>query len=332
MKHPFTRTACGFAAATIIAFALVACDESTCSPNLDANGTGTDNVDSAGIDNPPAPVDSLPQGISSGNDEPPMSSQIIEPPQSSSSFDIPLSSQAEPQNCLHISDTDGPTENGNCDSNIDTVRVIDCATGEKMRCTFNYWVRDVCAPGGDCNGDGIPDGDRRIDLEPCDTDTLLEFFGRHYQCVENQWVYLQAPAPDDNREKATNASVKHREGPAVAPRVVMVKNEDNTITIRDDGYNASNNFVIEDVYTELSGDTVIVDVIYPDGANISSFEIGALTFTVSNAYANAKHLKYKDGSRSVQEIFEEDELLPCANNGSCATCDPMLDCDPMVAW
>ena len=114
--------------------------------------------------------------------------------------------------------------------------------------------------------------------------------------------------------------------------VLACRDEDNTITIRDDGYNASNNFVIEDVYTELSGDTVIVDVIYPDGANVSSYEIGVLTFTVSKVYANVKYLKYKNGERSGQEIRVVDELLPCANNGSCQTCDPMLDCDPMAAW
>lgn len=253
---------------------------------------------------------------------------------SSSSEVAPGSSSSNEvvETCKHISDVDGMTEKGNCNTDTDTSIVIDCATGEKMKCEANYWVRDVCAPGSDCDGDGIPDGIRRIDLEPCDTDTLLYFYGRSYQCIENKWVYLPPPGPDDNRSQARNASLQRREGPAVAPHVVMVKNEDNTITIRDDGYNASNNFVIEDVYTELSGDTVIVDVIYPDGANTSSFEIGVLTFTVSKVYANVKYLKYKNGERSNQQIFEEDELLPCANNGSCHECDPDKDCDPMVAW
>ena len=245
-------------------------------------------------------------------------------PESSSSNEIV-------ETCKHISDVDGMTEKGNCNTDTDTSIVIDCATGEKMKCEANYWVRDVCAPGSDCDGDGIPDGVRRIDLEPCDTDTLLYFYGRSYQCIENKWVYLPPPGPDSTYSQARNASLQRREGPSVAPHVVMVKNEDNTITIRDDGYNASNNFVIEDVYTELSGDTVIVDVIYPDGANVSSYEIGVLTFTVSKVYANVKYLKYKNGERGNQEIFEEDELLPCANNGSCQECDPMKDCGNM-AW
>ena len=238
------------------------------------------------------------------------------------------SSNGEIATCRHISNNVATEDGTNCNSMIDTSIVIDCATGEKMKCEANYWVRDVCAPGGDCDGDGIPDGIYRPDLESCDTDTLLYFYGNHYQCVENKWVKVA----DNNRSQARNASLQRREGPAVAPHVVMVKNEDNTITIRDDGYNASNNFVIEDVYTELSGDTVIVDVIYPDGANVSSYEIGVLTFTVSKVYANVKYLKYKNGERSNQEIFEVDELLPCANNGSCQECDPMKDCDPMVAW
>ena len=252
---------------------------------------------------------------------------------SSSSEVAPGSSSSNEvvETCKHISDVDGMTEKGNCNTDTDTSIVIDCATGEKMKCEANYWVRDVCAPGSDCDGDGIPDGVRRIDLEPCDTDTLLYFYGRSYQCIENKWVYLPPPGPDSTYSQARNASLQRREGPAVAPHVVMVKNEDNTITIRDDGYNASNNFVIEDVYTELSGDTIIVDVIYPDGANVSSYEIGVLTFTVSKVYANVKYLKYKNGERGNQEIFEEDELLPCANNGSCQECDPMKDCGNM-AW
>ena len=97
------------------------------------------------------------------------------------------SSSSSQGTCMHISDVDGMTEKGNCDSNTDTSIVIDCATGEKMKCEANYWVRDVCDPGSDCDGDGIPDGIYRPDLEPCDTDTLLYFYGRHYQCVENKW-------------------------------------------------------------------------------------------------------------------------------------------------
>ena len=291
-------------------------------------------------------------GVTSSSSETP-SSSAAENPTSSSSKEI--------ETCRHISDNEALKQGANCNSSTDTETVIDCVTGEEYRCSANYWIRvNVCAPGGDCDGDGIPDGIRRPDLEPCDTEgSTLEFYNRYFvcndgawnridkqacdengstktvrdfafQCVENKWEYL--PPPDDNRSQARNASLQRREGPAVAPSAVMVKNEDNTITIRDDGYNASNNFVIEDVYTELSGDTIIVDVIYPDGANVSSFEIGVLTFTVSKVYANVKYVKYKNGERSVQTIREVTELLPCANNGSCQTCDPDKDCDPMVAW
>ena len=291
-------------------------------------------------------------GVTSSSSETP-SSSAAENPTSSSSKEI--------ETCRHISDNEALKQGANCNSSTDTETVIDCVTGEEYRCSANYWIRvNVCAPGGDCDGDGIPDGIRRPDLEPCDTEgSTLEFYNRYFvcndgawnridkqacdengstkvvgsfgfQCFEGKWEFL--PPPDDNRSQARNASLQRREGPAVAPSAVMVKNEDNTITIRDDGYNASNNFVIEDVYTELSGDTIIVDVIYPDGANVSSFEIGVLTFTVSKVYANVKYVKYKNGERSVQTIREVTELLPCANNGSCQTCDPDKDCDPMVAW
>lgn len=184
---------------------------------------------------------------------------------------------------------------------------------------------ETCAPGSDCDGDGIPDGIYRPDLEPCDTDTLLYFYERHFQCVEGKWQYLPPPDSGDTRAQARNATVEPRQGMAVAPRVVMARNEDGTISIRDDGYNASNNFVIEAVYTELSGDTIIVDVIYPDGADVSSYQISALTFTVSKVYTNVKYIKYKDSDK-VQEIYEVDELLPCASSTTCQECGEGLTC------
>ncbi len=245
----------------------------------------------------------------------------------SSSSETPNSSSSkEIETCMHISDYDGMTASGNCDSNKDTSIVIDCVTGEEMKCVENYWTRiNVCPPGSDCDGDGIPDGVRRIDLEPCDTDTLLYFYGRSYQCIENKWVYLPPPGPDSTYSQARNVSVLPRQGMAVTPRVVMARNEDGTISIRDDGYNASNNFVIEAVYTELSGDTIIVDVIYPDGADVSSYQISALTFTVSKVYTNVKYIKYKDSDK-VKEIYEVDELLPCANSSTCRECGEGLTC------
>lgn len=245
----------------------------------------------------------------------------------SSSSETPNSSSSkEIETCMHISDYDGMTASGNCDSNKDTSIVIDCVTGEEMKCVENYWTRiNVCPPGSDCDGDGIPDGVRRIDLEPCDTDTLLYFFGRSYQCIENKWVYLPPPGPDSTYSQARNVSVLPRQGMAVTPRVVMARNEDGTISIRDDGYNASNNFVIEAVYTELSGDTIIVDVIYPDGADVSSYQISALTFTVSKVYTNVKYIKYKDSDK-VKEIYEVDELLPCASSSTCQECGEGLTC------
>lgn len=255
-----------------------------------------------------------------------VTSSSSETPSSSAAENPASSSSKEIETCQHISDYDGMTANGNCDSNKDTSIVIDCVTGEEMKCVDNYWTRaKACAPGSDCDGDGIPDGVRRIDLEPCDTDTLLYFYGRSYQCIENKWVYLPPPGPDSTYSQARNVSVLPRQGMAVTPRVVIVKNADGTVSIRDDGYYATNNFVIKDVYTELSGDTIIVDVIYPDGADVSSYQISALTFTVSKVYTNVKYLKYKDSDK-VKEIYEVDELLPCASSSTCQECEEGKEC------
>jgi hypothetical protein len=200
-----------------------------------------------------------------------------------------------------------------------------CASGANCDADTVDFPAEKCAPGGDCNGDGIPDGIRRPDLEPCDTDTLLEFYNRYFQCVENKWERL-----DSDRAQARNATLEHRVGPAVTPIVVKVLNADGTVSIRDDGYNARNNFVMEAVYTEISGDTIIVDVVYPDGATLSSYQIGALTFTVSKVYTNVKYLKYKDED-NAKEIHEDNELLPCASNTSCTECPEGQDCGGM-AW
>ena len=247
---------------------------------------------------------------------------------SSSSEVAPGSSSSNEvvETCRHISDNEALKQGANCNSDTDIEIVTDCATGEKYRCAANYWtLAEICDPGSDCDGDGIPDGIYRPDLEPCDTDTLLYFFGRSYQCIDNKWVYLPPPGPDSTYSQARNVSVLPRQGMAVTPRVVIVKNADGTVSIRDDGYYVTNNFVIKDVYTELSGDTIIVDVIYPDGANLHSYQISALTFTVSKEYTNVKYLRYKDNDR-VKPLFEEDELLPCASSSTCQECEEGKEC------
>ena len=247
---------------------------------------------------------------------------------SSSSEVAPGSSSSNEvvETCRHISDNEALKQGANCNSDTDIEIVTDCATGEKYRCAANYWtLAEICDPGSDCDGDGIPDGIYRPDLEPCDTDTLLYFFGRSYQCIDNKWVYLPPPGPDSTYSQARNVSVLPRQGMAVTPRVVIVKNADGTVSIRDDGYYVTNNFVIKDVYTELSGDTIIVDVIYPDGANLHSYQISALTFTVSKEYTNVKYLRYKDDDR-VKPLFEEDELLPCASSSTCQECEEGKEC------
>ena len=92
------------------------------------------------------------------------------------------SSTKQLETCMHITDYDGMSAEGNCVGRTGDV-VTDCVTGQQFKCVDNFWEakNNVCPPGSDCDGDGIPDGIRRPDLEPCDTDTLLEFYGRAYR-------------------------------------------------------------------------------------------------------------------------------------------------------
>ena len=117
-------------------------------------------------------------------------------------------------------------------------------------------------------------------------------------------------------------------GPAVAPSVVKVKNADGTVTFRDDGADIYD-FDSVTVGAELAGDTLIAHVEFSDPTK-SSFVMGTLTFTVSNAFADINYLKY-DFRGNVKPVREVEELHPCGNNSSCVQCSPDKDCSGM-AW
>ena len=136
--------------------------------------------------------------------------------------------------------------------------------------------------------------------------------------------------PDDDpiREVATDAKAEQNNGPAVAPSVVKVKNADGTVTFRDDGADIYD-FDSVTVGAELAGDTLIAHVEFSDPTK-SSFVMGTLTFTVSNAFADINYLKY-DFRGNVKPVREVEELHPCGNNSSCVQCSPDKDCSGM-AW
>ena len=216
-----------------------------------------------------------------------------------------------------------------CDPN-GPQEATDCENGMDYVCKDGLWElkypSEICPPGGDCDGDGIPDGIYRPDLEPCDTDTLLEFYNRHYQCVSNKWVYLPAPYP--TTEDATDVAAQHRGGPAVTPSVVKVLNADGSVTFRDDGVLVNDGCTFNGVNAGLSNDTLYVTLQYP-GCTADGGSAGVVTFTLSKAFADAKYIKYSDG-RYVHEIRKAEELLPCGNTSSCRTCDPDSDCGNQV--
>ena len=259
--------------------------------------------------------------------------------------------------CEHISDYDGMTANGNCVGRNGEV-VTDCATEQEYKCVDNYWTPKniVCPPGGDCDGDGIPDGIRRPDLEPCDTEgSTLEFYNRYFvcnngawnridkqacnengstkavgdfsfQCVSGKWEYLPPPITYIN-ENATDVSAMNRGGPAVTPRIVKVQSASGSVTFRDDGVLVDNNCTFNGLNAELRGDTLFATILYP-GCTTTGGHMGVITFTLGIDFADVKYIKYSD-SNNVKPVFEVDELLPCGNTSSCNTCGGDTD-DPRV--
>lgn len=237
----------------------------------------------------------------------PSSSETMQPPVSSESNQPPESSENKAEG---LSSSDETVASSSSETPMSSSDV------------------EICPPGGDCDGDGIPDGIYRPDLEPCDTDTLLEFYGRHYQCVSNKWVYLPAPVPGKIVEEATDVSAMYRGGPAVAPRVVKVLNSDGSVTFRHDDVLVNDDCMFNGVKAELSNDTLYATLQYP-GCSETGGSMGVATFTLSEAFAGAKYIKYEDGMY-VHEIYETDELLPCGNTSSCQTCAEGLDCGGRV--
>lgn len=299
MSKKITGMACGLAAATIVAFMLTACgdDSSSVSPVNDTSSvqeplsSDSDAPASNGNDTPTSSESNQDLPASSGNDVP-----------APASSDTPASSSdVAPNSSSDITPTSSETD------------------------TVNFNPENKCPPGGDCNGDGIPDGIYRPDLEPCATeDSTMEFYSRIFTCKEGKWVYTpDADDVDPIREVATGAKAEHNNGPAVAPSVVKVKNADGTITFRDDGADIYD-FDSVTVGAELAGDTLIAHVEFSDPTK-SSFVMGTLTFTVSNAFADINYLKY-DFRGNVKPVREVEELLPCGNNSSCEQCPPDQDC------
>ena len=406
MKKKITSMACGIAAASIIAFALTACDESSSSPDYNETNSSAienNNLSSTGNDDILSSSDVPP---TSSNDAPTSSEAKQDPPTSSdtptSSNGAPASSETAPEsssavtptsssaiassaskkeqcidmdqmcppcngpncpvtnvpcnqcdeegqvadgctagvtyvcrerlwrqvksepNCVHISDVDGMTANGNCNSSTDVDIVTDCVTGEEYRCAANYWTRvNVCAPGSDCDGDGIPDGIALPDNAPCDTaGATMVVYSRAYFCQDGKWVY--APAPNRITENATDVSAMGRGGPAVSPRVVKVKSASGSVTFRDDGVLVDDRCTFNGLKAELSGDTLYATIQYPGCTTTGGF-MGVITFTLGIDFAGVKHIKYSDRD-NVKPVSEETELLPCGNTSSCVECREGTTC------
>lgn len=312
MNKKITGMARGLAAATIVAFTLTACsdDSSSVSP---VNDTSSVQEPLSSDSDTPASNGNIAPTSSESNQDSPASSGNDAPTPASSDNGSPASSDT-PASSSDVAPNSSP----------------DVAPASSETDTVNFNHENKCPPGGDCNGDGIPDGIYRPDLEPCAIeDSTMEFYSRIFTCKEGKWVYTpDADDVDPIREVATGAKAEHNNGPAVAPSVVKVKNADGTITFRDDGADIYD-FDSVTVGAELAGDTLIAHVEFSDPTK-SSFVMGTLTFTVSNAFVDINYLKY-DFRGNVKPVREVEELHPCGNNSSCVQCSPDKDCSGM-AW
>ena len=310
MKKKITGTACGLAAASIVAFMLTACSDDSTSVSPVNDTSSVQDPLSSGSDTPASNGNVAPTSSESNQDSP-ASSGNDAPAPASSDNGSPASSDT-PASSSDVAPNSSP----------------DVAPASSETDTVNFNAENKCPPGGDCNGDGIPDGIYRPDLEPCTTeDSTMEFYSRIFTCKEGKWVYTpDADDVDPIREVATGAKAEHNNGPAVAPSVVKVKNADGTITFRDDGADIYD-FDSVTVGAELAGDTLIAHVEFSDPTK-SSFVMGTLTFTVSNAFADINYLKY-DFRGNVKPVREVEELHPCGNNSSCVQCSPDKDCSAM---
>lgn len=226
---------------------------------------------------------------------------------------VSSSSGKQPVTCRHITDYDGMTATGNCNSDTDQETVTDCVTGKGFRCVMNYWTEiDICPPGSNCSSDTISG-------TPCDRNgETLVIEDDVYQCNNGVWQYLPPPMGEKIVEEATDVSAMGRGGPAVSPRVVKVLNASGSVTFRDDGVSVDNRCTFNGLKAELRGDTLYATIEYP-GCTTTGGSMGVITFTLSSDFADAKYIKYEDG-KYFKEIHVTDELLPCGNTSSCNAC------------
>lgn len=380
MKTKFTNIVCGLTTASIFTLALTGCDDNSliAPTNGDMNSSTIESSDMSSSSNgevPPessngtptsseTPASSANEPASSGNDVS-SSSTIIEV---SSSSKIASSSSLTLEACIDMDQMcppcvkiDGepacPVTNEACNACTTEGATAKSCKGDKgYVCNDGLWKQikgdSICATGDDCDGDGIPDGIYRPDLEPCNTEeSTLEFYNRYFvcndgawnridkqacdengstkvvgdfgfQCVSGKWEYLPPPITYIN-ENATNVSAMDRGGPAVTPRVVKVKNASGSVTFRDDGVLVDDRCIFNGLVAELRGDTLFATILYP-GCTTTGGHMGVITFTLGIDFADVKYIKY-EGKNKAQPVNEADELLPCGNTSSCNTCSGDTD-------
>lgn len=382
MKTRFTNIVCGLTTASIFALALTGCDDNSliAPTGGDMNSSTIESTDTSSSSNgevPPessngtptsseTPASSANEPVSSGIDisssseVSPTSSTILE---ISSSSEIASSSSLTLEACIDMDqmcppcveiggEKACPLTNEPCNQcNNEGTTAKSCKGDNGYVCNDGLWRQiqgdSICDPGGDCDGDGIPDGIYRPDLEPCNTkESTLEFYNRYFVCNDGAWNRIDKQACDDNgstkvvgnfgfqcvsgkweylpppisyiNENATDVSAMNRGGPAVTPRVVKVQSASGSVTFRDDGVLIDDLCIFDGLNAELRGDTLFATILYP-GCKTTGGHMGVITFTLGIDFADVKYIKY-EGKNKAQPVFETDELLPCGNTSSCNTC------------
>ena len=365
MKKKITGTACGLAAASIVAFMLTACgdDSSSVSP---ANDTSSVQEPlSSGSDTPASNGGNIP--TSSGNDAPASSDSNQASPASSdtpapNSIDTPTSSVNPSADTVQNSNTDVPPTSS---SDVVPASSSDVApTSATTESSSSQKEPENCRH--------ITDYDSMTANGNCDSATDVEtvtdcLTGKAFRCAANYWVEIDICPPGSKCNRDTISGTPcDRNGETLVtednvyqcnngvwlylppPMGEKIVEEATNVKSSYRGGPAVAPSVVKvknaDGTVSIQDDGVLVnevctfnglratlsgDTLYATilypECSTTGGFMGTITFTLSDKFVNVKYIKYDD-NKNVHEIREVEELNDCGNNASCTPCGEGLTC------